>query len=108
MANKNARLALTTSAADVYTCPSGKTALVTMCQVANVDGSNDADVQVWWTDSSASNAVTRLCYNATVEAKDALSVLAGGLILEAGDKIRGQASANSDLEITVCAIEEDA
>ncbi len=101
---KNARAALTTSASDVYTAPSGG-AKVTMIQVANVDGTNDVDVTVQWTDSSASSAVTRLCFNATVGAKDALSVPAGGLILESGDKIQALASAASDAEITVCVVE---
>ncbi|MCF3935001.1 hypothetical protein L1787_16475 [Acuticoccus sp. M5D2P5] len=108
MANRNARLALTTSAADAYTCPDGKTALVTMCQVANVDGSNPAVVTVWWTDASASNAVTRLCLSTTVIPGDAISVVAGGLVLEAGDKIRASASATGDAEMSVCVIEEDA
>jgi hypothetical protein len=104
MAYKNGRAALTTSAADVYTAPAGG-ALVTMVQVANIDGANDVDVTVQWTDATASGAVTRLCFNATVAAKDSLSVPAGGLVLESGDKIQALASAASDAEITVCVIE---
>lgn len=102
---KNARGLLTTTAADIYTAPAGG-AKVTMCQVANVDGTNDVDVTVQWTDASASNAVTRLCFTATVAAKDSLSIPAGGLILESGDKIQALASAAGDAEITVCVIQE--
>lgn len=101
---KNARGALTTTATTIYTAPAGG-AKVTMIQVANIDGTNAVDVTVQWLDSSASNAVTRLCFNATVAAKDALSVPAGGLILEAGDAIQALASAASDAEITVCVLE---
>lgn len=101
---KNARAALTTSAADIYTAPAAG-AKITMIQVANIDGVNAVDVTVQWTDASASNAVTRLCFNATAAAKDSLSVPAGGLLLEVGDKIQALASAVSDAEITVCALE---
>ena len=101
---KNARAALTTSAATVYTAPTGG-AKVTMIQVTNVDGVNPVDVTVQWLDSSASNVVTRLAYLATVAKKDALSIPAGGLILEEGDAIQALASAAGDAEITVCVIE---
>lgn len=101
---KNARAALTTSAVDIYTAPAGGSK-ITMIQVANIDGVNAVDVTVQWTDSSAGAAVTRLCFNATVNGKDSLSVPAGGLLLESGDKIQALASAASDAEITVCALE---
>lgn len=101
---KNARAALTTTAADVYTAPAGG-AKITMIQVANVDSENDVDVTVQWTDASASNAVTRLAFNALCAAKDSIAVQAGGLVLESGDKIRALASAAGDAEITVCVIE---
>ncbi|WP_172123225.1 hypothetical protein [Devosia sp. 919] len=104
MAIKNARAALTTTTASVYTAPATG-AKVTMIQVANVDGANAVDVTVQWTDASASHAVTRLCFNSTVAAKDALSVPAGGLLLESGDRIQALASAASDAEITICVLE---
>lgn len=100
----NARAALTTSAADIYTAPAGG-AKVTMIQVANIDGVNAVDVTVQWTDASAANAVTRLVYNAEVAAQDAVSIPAGGLILMSGDKIQALASAAGDAEITVCVVE---
>ncbi|MGQ9370352.1 hypothetical protein [Azospirillum sp. ST 5-10] len=101
---KNARAALGTSAADVYTAPAGG-AKVTMIQVANVDGTNAVNVTVQWTDASAGAAITRLCYQAEVKAKDSIAVQAGGLILESGDKIQALASAAGDAEITVCVLE---
>lgn len=99
----NARAALTTSAADIYTAPSGG-AKITMIQIANVDGTNAVNVTVQWTDASAGGTVTRLAHLFPVDANDAISIPAGGLLLEAGDKLQALASAASDAEITVCAI----
>lgn len=104
MALKNARAALTTSAVDVYTAPPGG-AKVTMIQVANVDPENEVLVTAQWTDASNADAGTILCYEAPVAVGDAISILAGGLLLEVGDKLQAYASANGDAEITVCAIE---
>ena len=50
---KNARLALTTTYATVYSCPSATTAIVLAAQAANVDGTNSADVSAQWLDNSA-------------------------------------------------------
>ena len=76
-----------------------------MIQVCNVDGANDVDVTVQWRDASASNATTRLAYLATVPARDAISIQAGGLILDQDDTIQALASATGDAEITICMIE---
>jgi hypothetical protein len=102
MANefKNFRGALTTSGVTAYTCPASTTAIVLHLQVANVDGTNSADVTVRWTDASNSNAVTRLANTVAVPADTSLSVLTGKLVLEAGDTIVGVASADSDLELS--------
>lgn len=91
-------LALGTSSAAAYTVPASTTARLTMIQIANVDGANDADVTVMVTDSSGATSY-HLAYQVTVAAKDSLSVVAGGLILEAGDSINALASAAGDLEL---------
>lgn len=98
----NARAVLTTTAADIYTAPSGGSK-ITMIQIANVAATADVDVTVQWVNTGS--AVTRLCFNATVGNKDSLSVPAGGLVLKAGEKIQALASAATSAEITVCAIE---
>ena len=102
---KNARLALTTSLADIYTCPAGTSAIVTLLHVANVDGANDADVSVVWTDSSDSDAVTYLAKTINVPADASFNTIEGKLVLEAGDKIRGLASADGDLELSMSVME---
>lgn len=101
---KNARGALTTTLADIYTAPEGG-AKITMIQVANIHATNAVDVTVVWTDASASNEETALCFASPLEAGDALSVQAGGLVLEEGDKLRARASADSNAVITVSLIE---
>lgn len=101
---KNSRLAMTTTMADVYTAPAGG-ARITMIQVANTHATNSVDITVVWSDASASNAETALCFASALEQGDALSVQAGGLVLEEGDKIRARASADSNAVITVSLIE---
>ena len=46
----------TSSNTVIYTCPSSTTAIVILCQVANVDGSNSADLYMDYYDSSATQA----------------------------------------------------
>lgn len=105
MGYKNFRAAMTTGGATAYTCPPDTVARVSFLQVASVDASNAADATVHWTDDSAGDAVTRLCYQTEVAASDAISVMAGGLILEAGDTIVGTASADGDLELSGSVVE---
>ena len=100
--------ALTIAAADLFTVPAGKVRHVMQVQACNVDGDNDVDVTLQWTDASNAEAVTRLAYQVTVSAKDARSLLAGALLLSAGDKLQALASADGDAELTVTFYDEDA
>jgi len=106
MANtfKNAKLKIQATAGDVYTCPSATVAIVIGCQVANVSAASE-EVNVWFTDASDSNAVTRLVKDVSIPAKASLAPIAGKLVLEAGDKIRAQGETNNDAEITVSVLE---
>lgn len=100
--------ALTTSAADILTVAAGKIYYILGVTVANIDGTNDVDATVQWTDSSNADAVTRIAYNLTVAAQDARSCLAAPLALTAGDKLQALASAAGDAEITISYYTEDA
>jgi len=102
---KNFKLALTDSSATAYTCPAARTAIVLMLQVSNIDGTNEADASVSWTDSSDSGASTALVSTVPVPAGSSLGVLSGKLVLEAGDTIAGLASAASDLVLTGSVVE---
>jgi hypothetical protein len=97
----------TTSATDIYQAPTGNAAdraIVLSCLVANVDGTNNADITITITDGS--NAVlSTLASTITVPADASLEVIANKVILKQSQKIRATASAASDLEVTLSALE---
>ena len=99
---KTVGAALTTSSADIVTnsAGSGKVFKVNTILVANVDGTNAADVTVGF--YNADNTTTyKIAHTITVPADATLDVLSKAIYLEEGDKITALASANSDLEIVV-------
>jgi hypothetical protein len=106
MANtfKNAKLKIQDTATDVYECPAATVAIVIGCQVANVSASAE-EVEVWWTDDSDGDAVTRLVKDVVIPGQAALAPIAGKLVLEAGDKIRALGETDDDAEITVSVLE---
>ena len=105
MAFKNARLAVTTSYSAIYTCPENTVAVVIGLQAANIDGTANADITVQWRDASASNVSTLLANTVTVPADASIGLLAGKLVLEAGDNLRALASANGDIDLTASILE---
>lgn len=102
---KNFKGALTTTAATIYTCPAATNAIVLLLQVANVDGVNEADASVSWTDDSDSDAETSIIKSVPIPGGASLGVLSGKLVLEAGDTIKALASAASDLVISGSVLE---
>jgi hypothetical protein len=97
----------TTSVTDIYQAPTGNAgdrAIVLSCLVANVDGTNNADITITITDGS--NAVlSTLASTIPVPADASLEVIANKVILKQSQKIRATASAADDLEVTVSALE---
>lgn len=108
IAFKSGGKALTTSNQTIYTCPASTSAIVTLLQAANVDGTNSVDTTVTWTDASDSGTEFNLMKAIPVAGKTSVSALAGTgkLILNAGDTIKSLASANGDAEITYSLIEK--
>lgn len=106
MAFKNTRLALTTVKTDIYTVPEGKTAIILMAQIANID-ITDESATVVWSDVSNSNTETNLIKDVTIPVGAALSIIEGKLVLESGDSLKGTASTDSKLEITISVMEMD-
>jgi len=102
---KNARQAVGTDLTTVYTCPAATKAIVIGCQVANVDGTNSADLTLVWTDDSDGDAATNLVKTLTIPPDAALNPIGGKLVLEAGDTIQAQASAAGDLELSLSVLE---
>lgn len=99
---KTVGAALTTGSADIVTnsAASGKVFKVNAIYVANVDGTNNADLTVGFYDASAT-ATYKLANTVTVPADATLDILSKAIYLEEGDKITALASANGDLEIVV-------
>jgi|TARA_R100000149_G_C5854285_1_gene122076 hypothetical protein len=86
----------------VYTCPGSTTAIVIHCQVANVDGTNAADLNIDHNDGSTTAA---LVSTLSVPADSAVNPIGGKLVLEAADTLRAWAGAASDLELTLSVLE---
>jgi len=85
-----------------YTCPGSTTAIVIHCQVANVDGTNAADLNI---DHNDGSVVAALVSTLSVPADSAVNPIGGKLVLEAGDELRAWAGAASDLELTLSVLE---
>ena len=95
--------ALGTSAnTDILTCASNKVLKINSIIVANVDGTNSADVTVSFYDSSAT-ARYALASTVAIPADTTLVVLGkdSPIYLEESDQIEASASAASDLEIII-------
>jgi hypothetical protein len=101
---KTVGAALTTSSADILTNSSGsnKVLKVNSVYIANIDGTNAADVTVTVYDASAVVSYN-LAKTISVPADATLVVIDKDayVYLEEGDKIAALASANGDLEIVI-------
>jgi len=100
----NASAVIADTATTIYTCPAGTKAIVIGCQVANVSASSK-NLSIWWTDSSNTNAVTRLGELIAIPTQSVYEPISGKLVLEAGDTIVGTSSINNDLEATLSVLE---
>ena len=99
----HSKAALVTSSADtnLLTAGSGETFVIIHCQVANVDGTNAADLYIDMVDDESSDVTAALAHTISVPADTAINPIGGKLVLEAGDKINIWAGAASDLEVTI-------
>ena len=94
--------ALATTLGDWVVCATDKLVKVNSVIVSNVDGSNAADVDVIFYDSSATASI-HLAKEVTVPSKSTLVVLGkdAPIYLEEGDKIQAKANNAGDLEIVI-------
>ena len=101
---KTAVQQVTTSATAIVTntAASGKVLKINALYIANVDGTNAADISVALFRSSVSYEIA---HTVSVPADATLDVISKSIYLEEGDELRLTASANSDLE-AVCSYEE--
>jgi predicted aminopeptidase len=99
---KNARAALTGSTAVVYTCPSATTAIVLLAQAANVDNSAAVSATATWSDGTNT---THLVKAVSIPQYAAVNLLAGKLVLEAGDSVSAFSTATNRVELTLSVLE---
>jgi len=101
---KTAVQAVGTSATAIVTnsASSGKVFKINALYVSNVDGANDATVNV---DVFRSSTAYHIAKTITVPADSTLDVVSKAIYLEEGDSLRLTANATSDLE-AVCSYEE--
>jgi len=101
---KTAVQAVTTSATAIVTnsADSGKVFKVNALYVSNVDGTNNADINV---DIYRSSTAYHIAKTVSVPADATLDIISKSIYLEEGDSLRLTASVNSDLE-AVCSYEE--
>tara|TARA_Y100000004_G_C8823866_1_gene373170 strand:+ start:219 stop:587 length:369 start_codon:yes stop_codon:yes gene_type:complete len=92
----------TTTTTDILTCPSDKVLKINTIICANIDGTNNVDVTVYFYDSSAGTR-KHLADVITVPAKSTLVVISKdtSIYLEESDQIEAGASANSDCDIVI-------
>lgn len=94
----------TTADTSVYSPAAATTAIVIHCQVANVDGSVAADLNMDLYDTSTTTAAA-VVSTLSVPADTAVNPIGGKLVLEATDELRAWASAAGDLELTLGILE---
>jgi hypothetical protein len=106
MANtfKNAATGSNTDITTMYTCPGATSAVIHALYVSNVDGANDASINV--TISGSANFTTRRHIMKTVNVPaDSTLIVEKPINLGAGDKLETQASANGDIDVFASILE---
>ena len=106
MANtfKSAATGSRTDLLTMYTCPGGTTAVVHAIFLSNVDGTNDATVDV--SVSGSANFDDRRYIMKTVDVPaDSTVVIEKPINLGAGDKLETAASANGDIDVFASILE---
>jgi len=88
----------------LYTCPVGTTAVVHAIYLSNVDGTDDATVNVAVSGSATFNERRYLLKTVDVSA-DSTVVIEKPINLGAGDKLETQASANDDIDVFASILE---
>ena len=106
MANtfKSAASGSTTGIQTLYTCPVSTTAVVHAVYLSNIDGTNDATVNL--SVSGSANFDHRSYILKTVDVPaDSTVVVEKPINLGAGDKLETQASANGDIDVFASILE---
>ena len=105
MANtfKNAAKAVGNTNTTLYTCPAATTAVIHAVFISNVDGTNDATIDLFVTDNSQGGDF-HIMKTVNVPADSSL-VIEKPINLEANDILKAKASAAGDLEAFASVLE---
>ena len=93
---------LTTNSNVIYTAPALKTSIILSLQVTNITANT---TNTTFFHSTSTNQLVELCKDFEIPTKDSASILTGKLVLETGQKIVGQASANTALKLVMSLLE---
>jgi hypothetical protein len=99
---KTVTVTVTDTIGNVYTCPSGYSAVVLLAQVSNLTG-NTITVSGNIYQLAGNNVA--LVKSAPLPANDAINLVGGRLILQTGDSFAVGASANSSSQLTLSVLE---
>ena len=99
---KTVTVTVTDTIGNVYTCPSGYSAVVLLAQVSNLTG-NTITVSGNIYQLAGNNVA--LVKSASLPANDAINLVGGRLILQTGDSFAVGASANSSSQLTLSVLE---
>jgi hypothetical protein len=103
----NASVKLTTAnSTQLYQTPTatGNRAIVLSCLVANVDGTNNAEITLWIA-NSGDTQLSILANTIIVPADASIELIPNKVVLLHGQKLRAQAGAANDLHVTVSVLE---
>lgn len=92
---------ITTVPTTIYTAPAGVSGIVLGTQVANISA-GDAIVTAWHVRGVVA---TELIKEFEIPRGDAMGILSGKLVLQAGDGLRVQAAVDNTLKITLSILE---
>ena len=92
---------VTTVPSNIYTCPADTTAIVLLAQATNINSSDSGNITFY----SSINGNTELTKDFTIPVGDSAALLAGKLVITAGNSIGVYANANSVLKLTLSILE---
>jgi hypothetical protein len=94
---------LTTTSQDIYTIPNSFISHMDSIIISNITSSNVTFILQWY--SSTDAVAYNVFYNSVLPANTTIQIT-DPLILRSGDKLKGLASANSSVDITIRVQEE--
>jgi len=101
---KTVGVAVTTGITTAYITPNGVASIHLFSAVSNIS-SGIATVTVYYTKAGIAGTQYELIRNAKIPATDTLNPIAGSLVLEVGDRIEIQGSADNTMKFTMSILE---